>query len=181
MVNQAIERPTTVSTIDEPSPNDVLCGRGKDSFHHQGNYRFRALIAEHAETYKMASAKKQKMQVVTLLADLILAKGGRFLVRSGTNWVDGGASQGRKKIGHAFRDALRGRVKCVTLIMNQKRNSAVVSESSSSDSSSDEFEADSVCSLSPEPLSLEPSQDWWNPKVDTEFSADLAYFLEDLQ
>lgn len=114
--------------IHDIKPYDVLCGRGSMCFGHIGNHRFRMLIAEYAETYQMASTKKLKMQAVLLIVDIVIARGGRFLVKKNSSdangiitttttttcyWVDGGRRQGKKKTGHAFRDALRGRVKCI--------------------------------------------------------------------
>jgi hypothetical protein len=57
--------------IEIPRNTDVLCGRGKMRFHHEGNDSFRMLIAEHSETYKMAPTKKLKMQVVELVVDVV--------------------------------------------------------------------------------------------------------------
>jgi len=73
------------------------------------------LIAEHANSYKMAPTKKGKMQVIALVVHIVIAGGGRFLVQNNDGtWVDGGIKQGKRKTGHAFRDSLRGRVKCIT-------------------------------------------------------------------
>lgn len=107
---------STIEIILKPKPTDVLCGRGKVCFEHQGNDVFRSLIAQHVDFYKEALTKKAKMQVVEQVVDIVLSRGGRFLVRSDSNichWIDGGHKQGKKKTGHALRDALRGRVKCV--------------------------------------------------------------------
>lgn len=117
----ASQEPHNYQILDKPTPNDVLCGRGKSTFQHEGNQRFRNLIAEHAVTYKMALTKKQKMQVVLLITDIVIARGGRFLIcTSGNSWVDGGRQQGKKKTGHSFRDALRGRVKCIQESMRER-------------------------------------------------------------
>merc|ERR1711915_546392 len=55
------------------------------------------------------------------VVDIIITRGGRFLIRCdkdkvGEGWFDGGVKQGKKKTGHALRDALRGRVKCISEI-----------------------------------------------------------------
>lgn len=61
------------------------------------------------------------MQVVLLITDIVIARGGRFLIcTSGNSWVDGGRQQGKKKTGHSFRDALRGRVKCIQKSMRER-------------------------------------------------------------
>lgn len=104
--------------VEKPRSIDVLCGRGKICFDHKGNDGFRELIAKYADPYQKASTKKAKMQVILNVVNIVTAKGGRFLVKNKEEvdqpWVDGGVKQGKKKTGHALRDALRGRVKCIT-------------------------------------------------------------------
>lgn len=106
------------SIVEKPRSIDVLCGRGKTCFEHQGNDDFRKVVAQHIDAYNIAPTKKAKMQVVVKVVDIIISRGGRFLIRKSNqggprHWVDGGRKQGKKKTGHALRDALRGRVKCV--------------------------------------------------------------------
>lgn len=193
----------TMFVMNQPRPADVLCGRGKDSFRHEGNQRFRCLIAEHATTYKLAATKKQKMQVVMLVADIVIARGGRFLVRDKNgNWMDGGRNQGRKKTGHSFRDALRGRVKCISQIMkrNQDNASLTMSDDCSSDDSSGiysacsdehDFEnatkptadvhAEIIASFDFEDVpAVEPSKEWRNPTMDKQLGMEVANDLLDL-
>ena len=79
---QALIDSTINITADTLKPGDVLCGRGKMCFHHEGNGRFRMLIAQYADTYKMAASKKAKMQVVMLIVDIVIARGGLFLILS---------------------------------------------------------------------------------------------------
>lgn len=173
---------------------DVLCGRGKMSFHHEGNNRYRMLIAEHADTYKMAPTKKMKMEVVLLIVEIIIARGGRFLVSNtdGT-WSDGGRQQGKKKTGHAFRDALRGRVKCITLMRAQSaQNTAMMKADdvlsyASLSTNSDEYDWDhndgDFCSPTPlgattPDLNIEPSKEWRrNSIVNVETANDLIKFF----
>lgn len=104
-----------MASIDKPTQQDVLCGRGITPFSHTGNHYFRHLVVEHASSYRLASRKKQKTQVVMLVARIIIDRGGRFLIRDNDVWKNGGMRQGRKKAGQALRDALRGRMSCVEL------------------------------------------------------------------
>lgn len=173
--------------VDVPGAADVLCGRGKMCFHHEGNDSFRMLIAEHVDTYKMAPTKKLKMQVVACVVDIVIARGGRFMIQNvDGSWLDGGRKQGKKKTGHAMRDALRGRVKCIT---QMRENNALAlqnfnddsSHSSSSLHSSEEFDLDSCDWLnemeSMNPSNFEPSKDWMHSKVDNEIANDLLSFF----
>jgi len=104
--------------VERPRPTDVLCGRGKICFEHKGNDSFRMLIAQHVDSYENSASKKAKMDVIMQVVDTVITRGGRFLVRdkekAGGVWIDGGVKQGKKKTGHALRDALRGRVKCIS-------------------------------------------------------------------
>ena len=102
--------------IHQPEPGDVLCGRGKNSFRHMGNHRFRQVILEHASLNKTAETKQRKTQLVLLVAYTIIERGGRFLIRNNkedgttsSSWRNGGLKQGKLKAGHAFRDVVRGR------------------------------------------------------------------------
>ena len=173
---------------------NIMIQQSQICFHHEGNHQFRALIGEHADTYKMAPTKKQKMLVIALVTDIILARGGRFLVQSNGAWSDAGRKVGKKKVGGAFRDALRGRVKCISQIINKRRSE----EHSSSDwsethsESSEESDAQSPLNLlAIEPFQdwemtvdvsdIEPSKDWMNPMVDNEVADDLLnFFLTDV-
>jgi len=173
--------------IERPQPVDVLCGRGKTCFHHEGNDGFRMLIAEHSDSYKMAPTKKAKMEVVLLVVDIVIARGGRFLVRNELrSWVDGGRKQGKKKTGHAFRDAVRGRVKCITEL--RENNNFVKyddsSDASSAFDSSGEMDFENFNDSSMDPLATfppnyrpEPSQDWERAKVDKAVADDLLNFF----
>lgn len=182
-----VENIDTTIRIDTPRGVDVLCGRGRMCFHHEGNDKFRMLIAEHSDTYKMAPTKKAKMQVVMLIVDIIVARGGRFLTnnKDGT-WADGGRKQGKKKTGHAFRDALRGRVKCITQMREQNAQSAMLSADDSSNSASfgstsDEFDLEVSDDFDPTPIgpncSVETSSEWKSSNIDSDTANDLLSFF----
>ena len=184
--NHELVKVTYTSDMIRPTPLDVLCGRGRNNFHH--NDHFRVLIAEYAETYKHAPTKKAKMRVVMMAVDIVIARGGRFLVLSNDDsWVDGGLKVGKTKVGHAFRDALRGRVKCIAEM--RAKNILQVAppspdyfsgSSSSSIDSDEEFDTDQglldsrlwdVC------RNMEPTQDWRNSKLDRDLANELLEFF----
>jgi hypothetical protein len=118
------------------------------------------------------------MQVILLVVNIVIARGGRFLVRNKDgSWSDGGRKQGKKKVGHAFRDALRGRVKCISEIQRAM---------SQDDSSIDTLDSDDyddfdgfLQDLGIDPIELEPARDWWNAKnrLDRGFANDLLNFF----
>lgn len=87
--------------------NDVLCGRGKISFNHVGNRRFRVIIADSIEDYNAAASRKAKSVVVKRVHDTIRATGGRFLRMNTAHrtWVELGNQRSLEKVSHAIRDA----------------------------------------------------------------------------
>lgn len=89
----------------EPTVQDVLCGRGKDCFHHEGNIRFRALIEAMLSQYTISRSKKHKMQIIQFVVQTVIQEGGRFLKKEDRRWYDGGIACGKDKVGHSFRDA----------------------------------------------------------------------------
>jgi len=89
-------------------PNDVLCGRGKVSFTHSGNRRFRHIISQSVDEYKSATSKWEKSLVAAKLVNLIQASGGRFLKqkRGDDAWYELSSSESKSKVSHAIRDAI---------------------------------------------------------------------------
>jgi len=68
---------------------DVLCGRGRFSFNHAGNKRFRDVVLESLEDYKNATSRYEKSIVVKAIMDKIQSEGGRFLKhnQSAGRWI----------------------------------------------------------------------------------------------
>ncbi|CAB9507082.1 expressed unknown protein [Seminavis robusta] len=90
-------------------PNDVLCGRGKISFNHSGNRRFRHIISQSIDEYRQATSKWEKSLVAARLVSVIHASGGRFLKQKKDNedeWYELSASESKSKVSHAIRDAI---------------------------------------------------------------------------
>ena len=109
MANNLVESLTT------PSDNDVLCGRGKKCFEHEGNRRFRLILAESIDTYIQADGRKKKTVVVRAIIQKVLGRGGRFLKKhSKGGWYDAGMQGAKAKVGHSLRDGSTDRVKCLT-------------------------------------------------------------------
>lgn len=90
-------------------PNDVLCGRGKTSFNHSGNRRFRHIISQSIDEYRAASSKWEKSLVAARLVSVIHSSGGRFLKQKKDNedeWYELSSSESKSKVSHAIRDAI---------------------------------------------------------------------------
>lgn len=86
---------------------DVLCGRGKTSFNHVGNRRFRDLIAASTEKYNNARSRLEKSMVVHSIVEQVKKVQGRFLKqdRYSGRWYELDERQAKEKVGHAIRDA----------------------------------------------------------------------------
>ena len=104
-----------------PTAKDILCGRGRRCFSHEGNIKFRQLIAESLQAYIDCPRRKLKIRLVQSLAEKVLETGARFLYcktqfendKMVELWFDGGMKKAKDKIGHTFRDALNEKSKCV--------------------------------------------------------------------
>lgn len=84
--------------------NDVLFGRGKSVVGHEGNTRFRNLVAEHAEEFDKVS-RLEKTHMTERIVQKIKAAGGRFLKRDDDGgWEEVDHDTARKKVAHAFRN-----------------------------------------------------------------------------
>ena len=94
-----------------PTSKDVICGRGKSSYHHVGNRRFRVVIAMNLEKYVSAESKADKTQLVYAIVDRLREANpqtGGFVKRDSKSglWVALDDTLAREKVGHALRDAL---------------------------------------------------------------------------
>ncbi|CAB9512994.1 expressed unknown protein [Seminavis robusta] len=94
-------------TIDTVHDADVLCGRGKSSFNHPGNKRFRDLITSSIQEYDRADSRLEKSLVVHSIVEGIRSVGGRFLKtdQDTGKWTELDDRACREKVGHAIRDA----------------------------------------------------------------------------
>jgi hypothetical protein len=88
------------SSFVEPTEKDVLCGRGKAFFNHEGNKKFREIVGNSIGTYLMAKRKSEKSKIVIAIADEVMKTGARFLKRKGKgkDWYEGGFNLARQKV-----------------------------------------------------------------------------------
>jgi len=96
------------SVAIEPTPDDVLFGRGGFTNSHPGNIRFRAKALELRPWYEQ-STKEEKYEISELLIESVKSEGHRFLER-GTdgNWHEVIGNGARKKASQALRERIRG-------------------------------------------------------------------------
>jgi len=94
--------------VDEPTENDVLCGRGGSINSHPGNERFRNLVERRKRVYLTARFKREKRLIASSIVSEIrgLSPPGRFLTKDPkTNqWRDIGDEKARDKTSQALRE-----------------------------------------------------------------------------
>jgi hypothetical protein len=105
------EHPILFSESFVPDAKDVITGRGrgKKTFHHVGNRRFRVIIAMNLKKYVNAKTKSDKSLLVTSIVRQVREgspSGAGFLKMDTTGrWMSLDEDQAREKVGHALRDA----------------------------------------------------------------------------
>lgn len=94
----------------QPSANDVICGKGKNVFTHEGNRRFRSLVELGLERYQKAPTRTQKTAVVREICEEVrhrCSNGGGFIRQdSNGQWWEIGCQRAKEKVGHTIREAL---------------------------------------------------------------------------
>lgn len=93
--------------IDSVGPTDVFCGRDRRSHAHDGNKRFRKLIARFQKQYKESRLREDKTRLTTEIVSIIRASGGRFLKENEETgkWHEVDTAYAHDKVSHALRSA----------------------------------------------------------------------------
>ena len=99
--------------VVNPGEFDILLGRGRTSYDHVGNKRFRAFIGVHVHQYMGTNSRTEKSKTVDAIYDDIVSVGGRFLRQDTATglWHPVERKIAREKIAHALRDAVNHRIK----------------------------------------------------------------------
>jgi hypothetical protein len=102
----------TLERQNEPTVLDVLCGRGGTTNAHEGNKRFRTVVAEHQEEY-LTAKKKEKAIMAHKIVKIINGRGGRFLGKNDSNgsWEPVDEKKAIEKTSQALREGLDVRSK----------------------------------------------------------------------
>lgn len=110
-------------SIAAPGPFDVICARGKSAYNHEGNRRFRMIVASAAERYSKVESKLQRSMIVTDIVDTIRSMGNGFVRRSSETgeWVQCSDVMCREKVGQHFRNALGCQYKSSTRSKSERR------------------------------------------------------------
>mmetsp|Transcript_16804 Transcript_16804/g.24660 ORF Transcript_16804/g.24660 Transcript_16804/m.24660 type:complete len:183 (-) Transcript_16804:65-613(-) len=97
----------TISTYIDPTPNDVLLGRGGLTNWHPGNQRFRLMVEAEKNKYKkLGGQKKLKNNYSREIMARVNQYGGRFLKRdvTGDEWIEAEPTAIRRKCSQALRE-----------------------------------------------------------------------------
>lgn len=98
--------------IEQPTENDILCGKDKSFSKHKGSQMFRDAIMSNMTEYRMAAGKPDRMRLTKRIVDTLKEQyNARFLrlVELGDDmqlWEEISDQQARDKISHALRFAL---------------------------------------------------------------------------
>jgi hypothetical protein len=96
----------TSSQLEQLSDYSVVCGRGKDSFNHVGNRRFRILASMFIGRYSEADNKTAKSAIVSEIIAVIRQAGGDFCKNTRGAWFQVGDHHAREKVSALLRDLL---------------------------------------------------------------------------
>jgi hypothetical protein len=90
----------------QPSQSSVICGRGKDSYNHAGNHRFRMVASMFVKRYSQANSKTDKSVIVSDIVTMIHQSGGMFCKHEKGSWFKVGEHTAREKTSALLRDLL---------------------------------------------------------------------------
>jgi hypothetical protein len=90
----------------QPSDFSVVCGRGRDSFNHIGNRRFRILASMFIERYSRANSKASKTVIVSEIIEVIRQADGNFCKFTKGKWIEVADHHAREKVSSLLRDLL---------------------------------------------------------------------------
>jgi hypothetical protein len=121
--SEEADRNTPLPDGYQPSSQDVICARGKAYWCHQGNKRYRELIAAATPRYSETMNKLEKTMIVTEIVDAIHKLEGKFIkkVKKGGPFVVVSELFAREKVGQSLRDGLSAKYKSATKFKKQRR------------------------------------------------------------
>ena len=104
-----------------PGPNHVVCARGKGFWNHEGNKKYRALIAQATSKYEATTNKFEKTLIVSEIVESIRVANpsGNFVKKDhirggGGRWVEVNDQFAREKVGQSLRDCLHSKYRSST-------------------------------------------------------------------
>jgi hypothetical protein len=108
----------------QPSSHDVICARGKAFWCHDGNKRYRDLIAAATPRYSKTSNKQEKTMIVTEIVEAVHQLGGKFIkkVKKCGPFVVVSEVFAREKVGQSLRDGLSTKYKSASKFKKHRKS-----------------------------------------------------------
>jgi len=114
-----------LSACFEPGDFDVICGKGKGCFNHQGNKNFRRIVGIYLPGYAEATSKLEKSAIVSAIIQSVRTQSpdGGFVKRDLSTglWSEVGDHLAREKVGQTIRDALHLQYRSSTKAKKKRR------------------------------------------------------------
>jgi hypothetical protein len=112
-----------------PGDNDVICGRGRECFNHNGNERFRRIVYGYLDQYSKSISKMEKSYILSDIVAKIRKSspnGGAFVKKcpESKQYYDVGCFLAREKTSQAFRDALHDKYKSSNSAKKKRRQAS---------------------------------------------------------
>ena len=92
-----------------PRPGDVICAKGKYSFNHEGNKKFRVVIEKTTSEYYSCASKQRKTSMVMAVVRKIRSDPDGGFIRKDSKtglWYEIGEDAAREKVGQSLREAI---------------------------------------------------------------------------
>jgi hypothetical protein len=121
--NDEVDGNTPLPDRYRPSSQDVICARGKAFWFHDGNKRYRELIAAATPRYSETTNKLEKTMIVTEIVEAVHQLKGKFIkkVNKGGPFVVVSEVFAREKVGQSLRDGLSTKYKSATKFKKQRK------------------------------------------------------------
>ncbi|CAJ1932669.1 unnamed protein product [Cylindrotheca closterium] len=105
---QTPRSPLTAASY-QPSGQDIICGRGRGSFLHEGNKAYLSLLRRNIHAYLHAKKRVDKSAIIDTLVLSLKERGFRFLKQDDKNqrWYELSEQECYDRTAHAIRDLIR--------------------------------------------------------------------------
>ncbi|CAJ1932671.1 unnamed protein product [Cylindrotheca closterium] len=92
-----------------PTGQDIICGRGRGSFSHEGNQVYLSLLRRNAHAYVGAKKRVEKSAIISTIVSSLKESGFRFLKQEDKNkrWYELSQQECYDRTAHAIRDLIR--------------------------------------------------------------------------
>lgn len=97
------------SSAYQPTGKDILCGRGRGNFLHEGNKLYISILRKNLKEYLGARKREEKSVIIKAVVSSLTERGFRFLKQDGTRggWCELTSAMAYCRTAHAIRDLVR--------------------------------------------------------------------------